>query len=72
MSKILELQFLNAEGKQVKINIDSPKEPLAESEISSAMDMILSSNAFTSAGGDFISKKGARVVERNVTDLTIG
>lgn len=72
MSKILELQFLNAEGKQVKINVDSPKEPLAESEISSAMDMILSANAFTSDGGDFTSKKGARIVERNVTELTIG
>jgi hypothetical protein len=72
MAKTLELQFLNEEGKQVKINIDSPKEPVIESDVSNAMDLILASNAFTSPGGDFISKKGARIVERNLTDLTIG
>ncbi|MCM3594642.1 DUF2922 domain-containing protein [Metabacillus idriensis] len=72
MAKTLELQFLNEEGKQVKINIDSPKEPVVESDVSNAMDLILVSNTFTSPGGDLISKKGARVVERNLTDLTIG
>lgn len=72
MAKTLELQFLNEEGKQVKINIDSPKEPVVESDVSNAMDLILASNVFTSPGGNLISKKGARVVERNLTDLTIG
>jgi hypothetical protein len=35
------------------------------------MDSILSSNVFTSAGGDLVSKKGARIVERNVADVVM-
>lgn len=71
MAKTLELHFLNEEGKIVKIMIDSPKEPVVPGDVSLAMDEILASNAFFSAGGNFISKKGGRIVERNVADLTI-
>lgn len=71
MAKVLELQFLNIEGKTVKINIDSPNEPIDNAAVNTAMDTILAANIFTSSGGDFVSKKGARVIERNVTDLSL-
>jgi hypothetical protein len=35
------------------------------------MDNILTANIFISTGGEFVSKKGARVIERNVTDLSL-
>jgi hypothetical protein len=35
------------------------------------MDTIITSNVFISSGGDYVSKKGARVVERNVTEVAL-
>lgn len=69
MSKKLELQFTNLEGKTATISIDDPIEPVNAAAVSAAMDTILAENVFTSTGGDFVAKKGARVVERNVTDV---
>lgn len=71
MSKVLELLFANQDGKVAKINIDEPKENLTSTEISQAMDAIINANIFTSQGGSFISKKGARIVERIVTEYAI-
>ncbi|MGM0873365.1 MAG: DUF2922 domain-containing protein [Bacillota bacterium] len=71
MAKVLELQFLNTEGKIVKVNVDSPNEPINNLAINTAMDNILAANIFISTGGEFVSKKGARVIERNVTDLSL-
>jgi len=31
----------------------------------------LAQNAMTSSGGDLVKKKGARIVERNVTDIPL-
>jgi Protein of unknown function (DUF2922) len=69
MAKTLELQFLNVEGKTVKVNVDSPKDPLDQQSISTAMDQILASNIFITTGGEFVSKKGARIIDRNVTEI---
>jgi hypothetical protein len=71
MAKTLELHFLNTEGKTVKVNIDSPKDPVDQLALSTAMDQILASNIFITTGGDFVSKKGARMVDRNVTEITL-
>lgn len=71
MAKTLELHFLNAEGKTVKVNVDSPIDPVDPAALSAAMDQILVSNIFFSNGGDFVSKKGARIVERNVTEIAL-
>ncbi|MFY4776744.1 DUF2922 domain-containing protein [Metabacillus sp. RGM 3146] len=71
MAKSLELQFINLEGKSTNIGVDAPKENLTAGEISLAMDKIIAANIFTSGGGDLVSKKGARIVDRTVTDLEI-
>jgi hypothetical protein len=71
LAKTLQLQFLNQENKTVTISIDNPIEPVDTVALNTAMDSILSANVFTSAGGDLVSKKGARVVERNVADVTM-
>ncbi|MBD1383284.1 DUF2922 domain-containing protein [Metabacillus arenae] len=69
MAKTLELQFLNTAGKTVSLSIDSPKEPVVEADIMAVMDSIIAENAFTSTGGAFAAKKGARVIERNVEEV---
>ncbi len=71
MAQTLELQFLNTEGKTVKLNVDSPIDPVDPAAINAAMDDILAGNIFFTTGGDFVSKKGARIVERNVTDIEL-
>lgn len=71
MSKKLELQFKNFEGKTTTISIDDPIEPVEAANVSAAMDTIISANIFTSKGGDLVAKKGARVVERNVEDVIL-
>ncbi|WP_017755294.1 DUF2922 domain-containing protein [Calidifontibacillus oryziterrae] len=72
MSKKLELQFTNLEGKTATISIDDPIEPVNVAAVSSAMDTILTENIFTSTGGDYVAKKGARIVERNVNEVELG
>ncbi|WP_243385416.1 DUF2922 domain-containing protein [Bacillus kexueae] len=71
MAKTLELQFLNEEGKTVRLSIDEPKSTLTSEEVSQAMDVIISSDVFISNGGKFVSKKGARIIDRQVTEMTI-
>jgi hypothetical protein len=69
LAKTLQLQFLNQENKTVTISIDNPIEPVDTVALNAAMDTILTNNVFISAGGDLASKKGARIVERNVADV---
>ncbi|MFC7393026.1 DUF2922 domain-containing protein [Scopulibacillus cellulosilyticus] len=72
MAKTLELLFTNQKGGTVNISLDEPVDPISPAVVNAAMDTIVSEGAFTSAGGDLISKKGARVIERNVTDIELG
>ena len=72
MAKTLELLFLNMEGKMVKVNVDSPIDPIDQQALSTAMDQLLASNIFMTNGGEFVSKKGARIVDRNVTEIELG
>ncbi|WP_077623390.1 DUF2922 domain-containing protein [Sediminibacillus massiliensis] len=67
--KTLEMKFLNQEEKLVTISLDNPVEPPDAEAIEAAMDTIISENAFFSSGGDLVSKKSARIVERNVFDI---
>jgi len=71
MAKTIELLFENAEGKTVRYTLDNPAEPVDPAAVNNAMDTIVSQNAFTSSGGDLVKKKGARIVERNVTDIQL-
>ena len=71
MAKILELHFTNLVGKPAKVTIENPIEPIDPAAISAAMDKIIANDVFTSSGGGFIEKRGARVVERAVTDIEL-
>jgi hypothetical protein len=71
MAKTLELQFATEFGKTARISIDNPKEPIDEEVVKLSMAQIITSEVFTTASGKLVSSKGARVVDRNVTDYEL-
>ncbi|MFD2442809.1 DUF2922 domain-containing protein [Bacillus sp. CGMCC 1.16607] len=71
MAKTLELQFSTELGGTARIAVDNPKEPIDEAAVKQAMEKILAAGVFFTATGKFVAVKGARVIERNVTDYEI-
>jgi hypothetical protein len=71
LAQTLELQFGTELGKTARISIDNPKDPIDEEVVKLSMAQIIASNIFTSGSGKFISAKGARVVDRSVTDYEL-
>ncbi|WP_010530118.1 DUF2922 domain-containing protein [Lentibacillus jeotgali] len=69
--KKLELKFLNEDEKTVTYSLEQPVEPADPAAIKAAMDEIINQNAFTSSGGDLVSIKEARIVERNVEEIEL-
>jgi hypothetical protein len=51
--------------------VENPKEPIEEAVVKAAMEEMIASGVFTSANGNFASVKGARVIDRNVTEYEI-
>lgn len=68
MAKTLELQFGTEFGKTARVSINNPKEPIDEGAVKKAMDEMIASNVFYTSSGNLVVAKGARVIERNVTD----
>ncbi|PLR79853.1 DUF2922 domain-containing protein [Bacillus canaveralius] len=71
MAKTMELQFLTDSGAIARVSVDNPKEPIDPVAVKQSMDQIILAGAFTTANGNLAAVKGARVVERNVTDYEI-
>lgn len=71
MAKSLELIFVTQEGKTSSITVEEPQEPVDVNAVKAAMDAILAANVFSSPSGDFVGKKGARVIERNVSEYEV-
>lgn len=70
--KTLELIFETTEGKTARISIDNPQDPLEGEQVKTAMENMISSNVFSDSNGNlYASYKGARLIERNVTELEI-
>jgi len=71
MAKTLELQFGTEFGKTVRISVDNPKEPIDEAVVKLSMAQIIAADVFTTASGKLVASKGARVVNRDVTDYEL-
>jgi len=69
MAKTLEMTFTNTDGKPAKVSIENPIEPVDPGKVAQAMDQIIASTVFFTAGGVLVDKRGARVVERNVAEV---
>lgn len=70
LAKTLELQFVATSG-ETSISLDSPKEPLDPAAVKLAMQQIVASQVFTSTKGMLTGVKGARVIERNVSEYEL-
>jgi hypothetical protein len=71
MAKTLEMSFSNYEGKTAKVSIENPIDPVDPVAVAAAMDTIIAANIFITSGGDLVEKRGARIVERTVTDVEL-
>jgi len=71
VEKSLELLFVNQQGKLVSITVENPVEPINPEQVSSVMDTILAANVFTSSGGEFVAKHGARLLSSEVTEIPL-
>ena len=72
MAKVLELLFETETGKTATLAIDAPKPNVTPSEIQQVMQTIISSNVFGGQVGAFVSIKGARIIERKVSEFALG
>ena len=66
-TKKLIMTFKTTDDKKISLSIDDPREDLLESEIKSAMDLVISKNVFAPGGADIVEAISAKVV---VTDTT--
>ncbi|MBM7585480.1 hypothetical protein JOC86_002022 [Bacillus pakistanensis] len=71
MAKTLELQFTTQLGKSANVSVDDPVEPIDPAKVKLAMENLISENVIQSSSGALVAIKGARVVERNVTEYEI-
>lgn len=71
MAKTLELQFKTDSGAQTNITLDAPKEPIDPFAIRQAMEEVIAADVFLNSKGKLVEIKGARVIERTVTEYEI-
>lgn len=65
----LEMTFKNQEGRTSKISVDDARSDLTETEVNTAMDGILTSNIFTSPGGNLVGKEKAELITTDITEF---
>ena len=69
MAKTLQLNFSTATGKNVMLTVDEPRADLTAPAVEAVMQAIITSGVFEVAGAPLVTSKGARIVERNVTEI---
>jgi hypothetical protein len=71
MAKTLELQFGTEQGGTTRLTVDNPKEPVDNVTVKASMEQIVAAGIFYGTTGLITAVKGARLIERNVTDFEI-
>ena len=66
-TKKLLMTFKTDGDRKVSLVVDDPREDISESEIKSAMDLVIAKNIFAPNGDDIVQAVDAKVV---VTDTT--
>jgi len=69
MAKTLQLNFSTTTGKNVMLTVDEPRANLTANAVEATMQAIIASGVFEVNGAPLETSKGARIVERNVTEL---
>ena len=71
MTQVLELVFELTDGKSLTLSVPNPKTDITDNEVNAAMQTIVAANVFVREGETIAAKKGARIVEREVTEFEI-
>jgi hypothetical protein len=69
--RVLEMDFNTQLGRTHRIKVYNAKDPLTGGEVAAAMDSIITSNIFTTPGGNLTGKIEARVVITDKSDLIL-
>jgi hypothetical protein len=70
MSKVLEMVFRNANGKESAISLPEPKEDLTLAQVRPVMQGLVDKKIFTSKGGDLVQVVEARIRSKDVTVMS--
>lgn len=67
----LIMNFKASDDKRVSISVDNPRTDLSESEIISAMELILAKDVFAPNGASLLSLLEAKVVTTDTTEYDL-
>ena len=67
----LLMTFLTQSGRTVSLYITDPKSNITESEIKTAMELIIEKNIFEPNGEDIVSAKEAKIVQTETTEFDL-
>ena len=73
-TKSLIMTFLDEGNSKVSLTIQDPKDNITETEIKSAMDLVIAKNIFDPNGLSLVSAVDAKIIVKETTpyDLVIG
>ncbi len=71
MAKTIELLFTSTNGKNSKLTVDNPVEPIDPVAVKQVMEQIITVNVFSGTNGEFVAAAEARLVEHNVTEYEL-
>ena len=64
----LIMTFKNEDGKESTVTLKQIREDITSAEIEATMDVIISTDIFSSTGGNIVSKIKAQVVDKTVEE----
>ena len=71
IKKKLVMTFKTSNGKNFSLSVDDPRENLTESEIKSAMTLVLSKGVFVVNGEELAALVDAKVVQTDTTEFDL-
>ncbi|MCH1961159.1 MULTISPECIES: DUF2922 domain-containing protein [Romboutsia] len=71
IKKKLVMTFKTSNGKNISLSVDDPRENLTESEIKSAMTLVLSKGVFVVNGEELAALVDAKVVQTDTTEYDL-
>jgi hypothetical protein len=63
----LQMVFLTNQNKQVRVSIANPKQPIDNTAVDNAMDLIVAKNIFAFPQGLIVNKVSASLVETDTS-----
>lgn len=71
IQRVLQMDFATELGRNHRIRVYDAREDLTASEVSSAMDQIVTSNIFSGSGGELTGKSAAQITVSETTELVL-